>query len=167
MDEVIKLGFTTLALGIGATAVMDAASVTLKTVLGIPVPNYALVGRWVGHMAKGRFAHASIAASTPVRGEHALGWSVHYATGVVFAAGLLALVGTAWLERPTLALALAFGAGTVTAPFLLMQPAMGAGLASRRTPRPGQARLRSLGNHAFFGIGLYVTAQGLSLFMSP
>jgi hypothetical protein len=50
------------------------------------------------------------------------------------------------------------GIVTVAAPFLVMQPAMGAGLAARRTPKPNAARVQSLVNHAVFGVGLYASA---------
>jgi hypothetical protein len=40
-------------------------------------------------------------------------------------------------------------------PFLVMQPAMGAGIAASRTRNPGAARLQSLVTHAVFGLGLY------------
>jgi hypothetical protein len=42
-----------------------------------------------------------------------------------------------------------------------MQPAMGAGLAARRTPRPQAARLHSLAMHVVFGLGLYASALAL------
>jgi hypothetical protein len=48
------------------------------------------------------------------------------------------------------------GIGTVAAPFLLMQPGMGAGMAASRTPAPNAARLQSLLTHAVFGLGLYL-----------
>ena len=51
------------------------------------------------------------------------------------------------------------GIGTVLAPFLLMQPGMGAGIAARRNPRPAVARMHSLVTHAMFGLGLYVAAR--------
>ena len=36
-----------LIIGIGATAVMDLWGVVRRPLLGIPAPNYALVGRWI------------------------------------------------------------------------------------------------------------------------
>ena len=48
-------------------------------------------------------------------------------------------------------------------PFLILQPGMGAGIASRRTPRPGAARLRNLVNHGSFGLGLSLAARLASL----
>ena len=67
------------------------------------------------------------------------------------------------MARPTLGPALAVGIGTVAAPFFLMQPGMGAGIAASRTPRPNAARLQSLLTHAVFGLGLYVAAWATSL----
>jgi hypothetical protein len=64
--------------------------------------------------------------------------------------------------RMTLGPALALGVATLAAPFLLMQPGMGAGIAASRTPRPGSARLHSLITHAVFGLGLYASAVAVS-----
>lgn len=144
-------------IGLGATALMDLWQLALAR-LGQPASNFALVGRWVGHMRHGRFSHASIARADPVRAEAALGWAVHYAVGVVFAGLLFLAVGPGWLERPTPGPALLFGVLSVAAPFLLMQPAMGAGIAAARTPTPMKNRLRSLVNHTVFGAGLYLGA---------
>jgi hypothetical protein len=47
---------------------------------------------------------------------------------------------------------------TVAAPFFLMQPGMGAGIAGARTPRPIATRMHSLTMHAMFGLGMYVSA---------
>nr|WP_278252770.1 DUF2938 family protein [Stenotrophomonas maltophilia] len=54
--------------------------------------------------------------------------------------------------------ALAFGTLSVAAPFLILQPGMGAGLAASKTPAPGKARLRSLVAHSVFGAGMYLSA---------
>lgn len=151
MDTVLCI----LLIGGGATLVMDLWSLVRERWLGIPRPDYGLVGRWIGHMRHGRFRHAAIKAAAPVRGERWLGWGVHYLTGWVFAGLLLAGWGLAWVREPALGPALAVGVGTVAAPFLLMQPGMGAGLAARRTPNPAAARRQSLVTHAVFGLGLY------------
>ena len=39
---------------------------------------------------------------------------------------------------------------------------MGAGIASSRTPAPLMNSLRSLTNHAVFGLGLYLSAAALA-----
>jgi len=145
----------TLATGVVATVAMDLWGLARGRLFGIAPPDYGMVGRWIGHMARGRFRHEAIARAPAVPGERPLGWLFHYATGIAFAALLVAVAGPGWLAQPTLCAALAVGIVTVAAPFLVMQPAMGAGIAAARTPRPGAARLHSLVNHAVFGLGLY------------
>jgi len=101
-----------------------------------------------------------------VRGERITGWTAHYLTGIAFAALLVGIWGTTWVQQPTMGPALVVGIGTVLAPFLLMQPGMGAGIAASRTPHPASARLQSLITHAVFGLGLYAAAQGVHLIRS-
>jgi hypothetical protein len=149
---------TAIAIGAGATVVMDGWIAARKRLFGIPAADYAMVGRWVAHLARGRFRHERIAASPAVKGELALGWTVHYLTGIAFAGALLALFGLDWSRNPSIGPAIALGVGTVLAPFLIVQPGMGAGLAARRTPNPRAARMQSLVTHAVFGLGLYVAA---------
>ena len=105
----------------------------------------------------------SRAAAEPVRGERVIGWAAHYLVGVTFAGVLLAICGLAWARQPTLVPALVLGIATVAAPFLLMQPGMGAGIAARRTPRPNAARLQSFATHTVFGLGLYAAGLVLKL----
>lgn len=148
-------------IGIGATVLMDIWILLLRR-WGIPTLNFTLLGRWVGHMPRGRWAHDGIAKAAAVPGEVQLGWVVHYLTGIGFALLLTWLAGPNWMQAPTLLPALAFGIGTVVVPFFVMQPAMGAGIASSRTATPYLNRLRSLANHAVFGLGLYAAALATS-----
>lgn len=144
-------------IGIGATALMDAWLLA-QARLGLPSSGFALIGRWIGHWPRGRFAHGSIAKAEPIPGELALGWLTHYAVGIAFAGALVAALGLDWMRQPTPLPALAFGVATVVAPLFVMQPAMGAGFAASRTPTPLKNCLRSLANHTVFGAGLYLTA---------
>jgi hypothetical protein len=150
--------------GVGATMLMDGWGVVRKLLIGFPPADYGMVGRWIGHMAHGKFRHDRIAAAAPITGERILGWTVHYLIGIAFAAGLVWFVGDEWLRDPTLAPALAFGIATVAAPFLIMQPGMGAGIAASRTPNPNSARLHSLLTHSVFGFGLWAAASVLRIF---
>lgn len=150
-------GLQVTLIGVGATAVMDAW-LALLSCLGVKSTGLAPIGRWVGHLMRGTLAHEHIARAAPIRGELALGWVAHYATGIAFAALLVAIAGMAWTQRPTPLPALLVGAATVVAPLLVMQPAMGAGFASSRTPTPVRNCLRALANHVVFGLGLYLTA---------
>lgn len=157
--EIVKV----MLIGIGATAVMDAWLMLLKR-SGVPTLNFAMIGRWAGHLTRGTFAHAAIAKSPPVPGELALGWLMHYAIGIAFAALLVAVQGLQWTGNPTLLPALAVGMATVAAPLFVMQPAMGAGIASSKTPTPLKNCLRSVANHTVFGLGLYLAAALTALF---
>jgi DUF2938 family protein len=154
-----------IAVGIGATLVMDAWNLFLKRAFGVRSLNYCLLGRWVRHLPEGTLVHASIAASPPKPLECPVGWAAHYMIGVVLGVTFVVLTEGAWLARPTLLPALVYGLATVVFPFFILQPSLGLGVASSRTPRPAQARLKSLATHTVFGIGLYVCALAVSPFL--
>lgn len=151
-----------IAIGMGATLVMDLWNLFLKRTFSIPSLNYCLLGRWLRHMSGGTFRHASIAAALQKPFECKVGWIAHYTIGVVFALVFVVLTSGDWLGRPTLLPALLYGIGTVVFPFFIMQPSFGLGIAASRTPKPTQARLKSFMTHAVFGGGLYVSALGVS-----
>lgn len=157
MASIVQFILLSSVIGIGATVVMDAWLMFL-TRLGVQTLNMAFVGRWTGHLLRGRFRHAAIARAEPVRGERVLGWLMHYVTGIAFAALLLAIEGLAWGRSPTPLPAVLVGLTTVGVPLLLIQPAMGAGLLARHTPTPRANCLRSVANHGVFGLGLYLAA---------
>lgn len=148
----------TVLIGLFATALTDLWAIVRKRLLGVPLPDFGLVGRWLAHLTRGRFRHERIAAAAPVAGERLIGWTAHYLIGISFATLVPALWGSQWLEQPALGPALIVGIATVAAPFLLMQPGMGAGFAASRTPRPGAARVHSIVTHTIFGLGLYAAA---------
>ncbi|HEX2249098.1 MAG TPA: DUF2938 domain-containing protein [Gemmatimonadales bacterium] len=144
--------------GIGATLLIDLWAVFLRRGFNITSLNYCLLGRWLLHMSGGTIAHQSIAAARQKRHECTLGWVAHYLIGTAFALLFVLLTTEDWLERPTLFPALIFGAATTLAPYLIMQPAFGLGVAASKTPNPNQARLKSLMTHTIFGLGLYLWA---------
>lgn len=155
-----------ILIGLGATAFMDAWLFVLSR-FGMPTTDWRLVGRWVGQMPRGHFAHTSIAKATPVRGEHAIGWLTHYAVGIVYAVALVTLVGADWAMQPTIGPALLFGLVTVVVPLFLMQPAMGSGFAGSKTAAPLKSCWRSLANHSAFGVGLYLAATAFAYPVAP
>jgi hypothetical protein len=162
MSPVAEIAVRGLVMGVAAAALMDAWGLLLRRGFGIPTLDYALLGRWIGNIGRGRLAHERIAAAPPVPGERPLGWLAHYAIGVAFAVLLLGIWGLEWAGSPTPWPALAVGLGTIVAPWLVMQPAMGAGIAGSRTPNPTATRLRNLGTHAVYGLGLYLAALALA-----
>jgi hypothetical protein len=150
-------------MGAAGAALMDLWSWFLRRAWGIPTLDYAMLGRWVGHMPRGRFRHGRIAVAAPIRGERVIGWLAHYVIGIAFAIPVLVIGGPGWLDHPTLAPAMVVAMATIVAPWFVMQPAMGAGVAGSRTPSPRATRLRNLGTHAVYGAGLYASAVLLSL----
>lgn len=148
--------------GIGGTLVMDAWSLFQKHGLRIPPLNYGLVGRWLSGLSHGKVCHYTILTTPKSRREMLTGWIFHYLTGIVFAVVPLWLDGERWLRDPSLTTALLAGVLTLFAPFLILQPALGFGIAASRTPHPWRARGLSLLTHLAYGVGLYVAAQGIS-----
>ena len=151
-------------IGVGATALLDLWLVALQR-LGVPTGSFALIGRWVAHMARGRFSHASIAKAEPVGNELGIGWVTHYAVGIAFAAALVGVQGLAWIREPTFVPAFLTGVATVAMPLFVMQPAMGSGFAASKTPTPLKNCARSVVNHAVFGVGMYLAAIAVAGFI--
>lgn len=147
-----------IAVGFGATLVMDLWAVFLKLAFNIPPTNYCFVGRWLCYMPEGVFRHSSIKVAAQKPYECTVGWIAHYSTGIIYALALVFLATPRWLQEPTLLPAMILGLATVAIPFFVMQPSFGLGIASSKTPKPAQARVRSLMNHAVFGLGLYISA---------
>jgi len=154
MEPIVR----SIVIGAGATMLMDAWAALLRQ-FGVPSLNPAMLGRWVGHLPRGRLIHESIARAAPIQGERVLGWATHYAIGISFGALLLATCGLKWAHAPTPLPALLIGVVTVAAPLLILQPALGAGIASLKTARPLFNSLKSLATHVVFGLGLYLAAR--------
>lgn len=157
MSETAEFILRILMIGAGATAAMDLWALLLKQ-FGVRSLNFAFLGRWIGHLPKGRWIHESIAQSAPVKGELLLGWCAHYSIGITFAALLVSLFGLEWARSPSLLPALLVGIVTVAAPLFILQPGLGLGIASSKTPTPIFNTLKSLATHTVFGVGLYLAA---------
>jgi hypothetical protein len=159
----LEIVVRTVLVGVGATAILDLWLLSLKLAFRMPLPNWAMVGRWVGNMRSGKFAHENMQAAPAVPDETALGWIVHYATGIAFATLLVLIFGVGWLRDPTPIPAVIVGVVTVVMPYFILQPGMGMGIAASKTPKPNVARLRSLLTHFVFGVGLFVAGWLLAV----
>ena len=89
-----------ISCGAGATALVDLWALVRRRLFRTPLPNYALVGRWVGHFRVGTFRHAAIVAAPRLRGEHASDLQQHGHTrctiiGAQHWLGMLARIGIA------------------------------------------------------------------------
>lgn len=156
MNNLILCIPISLFIGVGATLTFDLWGLFLKYTFKIAPSNFCLVGRWLLYMPEGVFRHSNIGSAPEKNAECAVGWIVHYMIGITFAVTFVAIVSNKWLQHPSLIPALLFGVITVSAPFFVMQPAFGLGIAASKTIKPMQTRLRSLMNHIVFGVGLYI-----------
>jgi hypothetical protein len=151
-----------LAMGAAATALLDLWALLLNRLFGFGLPNWAMVGRWVAQLPAGRFAHEDIGQAAAVSNERAIGWLFHYAVGVSFAMATLAIGGSAWAKAPTLSLPLIVGIVTVGFGWVVLQPALGAGIAASRKPDATRIRLLNVIGHIVFGLGLWAAALMLA-----
>ncbi len=146
-----------LAMGIGATVLMDLWAVVLSRLAGVAPPNWAMVGRWVGHLSKGVVFHDDIADAQPVAQELRLGWVFHYVVGAIYGVVLVSIVGV-----PTFIEAWVFALVTIGFGWFLLHPGLGLGWAASKVPEPGKARAMGLVAHTVFGVGLW----GVSVILS-
>jgi len=167
MSEGLEIVVRAALIGIGATVVLDLWNAFLKRLFGVPSLNVGMLGRWFGHFPRGRFMHDNIAEASPIPGEHIIGWSAHYAIGITWAALLLAIWGLDWARHPTPLPGLIVGLVTLVAPFFMMQPGMGIGVAASKAPSPNAARLKSIASHTVYGFGLYGSAWCSALLIRP
>ena len=162
MSVTVEFVSRVVSIGVGATIVMDLWALLLER-FGLPSLNFAFLGRFIGHLPEGKWIHESIAKAAPVRGELLIGWCAHYSIGVGFAAVLVATFGLDWARSPSLLPALFIGTVTVVAPLFVLQPALGAGIASSKTPRPLFNCMKSVVTHTVYGFGLYLAALATAL----
>jgi hypothetical protein len=144
-----------LVIGLLATVLIDVWALVLKHILKLPTTNWAMVGRWVGHLPKGQFVHRPIANAAPIPGEAALGWATHYAIGLVYGVGYLWLMRDVLAQTPGLVSAIVFSVVLLVASWFIMLPGLGVGILARRAPRPWLIRGINVSVHVVFGIGLY------------
>ena len=147
-----------VAIGIGATVLMDLWAVFLWKVFRQARPNWGPVGRWFWHLKNGTVFHDTIADAEPYEHELALGWIGHYAVGILYGVILAVLAGAGWFAAPTFLPAWILGLVTVGAGWFLLQPGLGLGVAASKLPNANTVRVFNLISHTVFALGLYGTA---------
>jgi hypothetical protein len=152
----MELTIQGVLIGVIATIGMDIWAAFVKHVMRLPTADWAMVGRWFGHMPRRVFVHRPISESAPITNELVIGWIGHYVTGIVYGLAYLYIVQIILRSGPSIISAIIFGLITLAAPWFIMQPAMGAGVFATKTPRPGLMRIINLSMHAIFGVSLYV-----------
>ena len=151
-----------LVMGLGATIAMDIWALALNRILGIGLPNWGNVGRWVAHLRHGTVFHDNISDAAPVPRETTIGWIFHYVVGLIYGVILALIMGSAWLAAPTFFPAWIFAIITIAGGWCLLHPGMGLGWFLSKTPTPWKNRGMGLLAHTAFGLGLWGTALVLA-----
>lgn len=149
--------WTGIVMGILGTLAMDIWALVLSR-FGQPLPNWAMPGRWLAYVARGKLFHADIGTAEPVPYELALGWALHYGVGVLYGVLFLMLAGPGWLATPTFLPLWIFSLLTIAAGWFLLQPGMGLGWAASKTARPWKTRMMGLVAHTVFAVGMWIGA---------
>ena len=144
-------------MGLAGTLAMDVWALVLGW-FGQPKPNWAMPGRWLGHVLRGKVFHDDIGAAAPVSGELALGWALHYGVGVLYGIIFVFLAGPRWVAEPSFLPLWLFSLLTIAAGWFLLQPGMGLGWAASKTPSPWKVRAMGLAAHTVFAIGMWLGA---------
>lgn len=153
---------TGVAMGIGGTVAMDLLAVALARAGAAPSPDFAMPGRWLAHVGRGRVFHDDIGAAAPVVGEAPLGWAFHYAVGIVYGVVFAVLAGPGWLAAPSFLPVWIFALATIAAGWFLLLPGMGLGWAGSKTDAPWTVRAMGLLAHTAFGLGMWAAAVALA-----
>ena len=146
---------TGILMGIGGTLAMDIWAIILRSVAGLPLPNWAMPGRWLAHVLRGKVFHRDIGAAEPVGGELWLGWAFHYGVGIIYGIAFLFIFGVQWLADPSFLPLWIFSIVTIAAGWFLLQPGMGLGWAASKTPNPWKVRGLGLSAHTVFACGMW------------
>lgn len=158
MGIVVKV----IALGIFATVAIDIWATFSNKVLNFPRTNWAMVGRWLGHIPNGTFMHDPVSSSPEIKYEDSIGWVFHYFIGVTYAAIYVVLVIWVLEGDTTLFSSWVFGLVTILSPWLILQPALGLGICAVKAPKPNIIRLQNIVIHSIFGMALYCGWQGIN-----
>nr|WP_314265740.1 DUF2938 family protein [uncultured Moellerella sp.] len=146
-----------LLLGIISTLFMDFIGVIQARLFRSPGLNYAFVGRWaLSILLKGQFKHDPIMATPSIAGEKVLGWCLHYLIGIVFATLMVFYIINNNQVKPNFIAAIATGIISLIAPYFIMQPGFGFGIAASKLPTANKVRLKSFIAHLSYGLGLYL-----------
>jgi hypothetical protein len=135
-----------------ATYAMDVAGARIVApALDMKPPSG--LGRWIGHMFRGRFTHEDITTAAPVAHEATIGMVAHYAIGLTLGAGYALLLRRPRPQQNSLARATAYGVATTALPWFWMFPARGQGIMGLRHRDP-RVPTFALCTHFAYGVGL-------------
>ncbi len=152
-----------LITGIVATATLDLWQQVYRLVFGAPITDWAMIGRWVGHIPEGQFVQPDLGKAPPIANERILGWIVHYVVGIGYAVVYLLLMRFVVGSPPSFISALVFGAVSVVVTWFFMEPILGAGVMGSKIPGQAGARVHDFTSHLSLGVGLFIGSRAAGL----
>lgn len=151
----------TIIIGISATATIDCFTY-IVSFFGQTPRGVLFVGRWLAYFSKRQFVHNTIIESTSVDNELLIGQIAHYGIGIAFAFMLIKIYGEIWLTTPKLGPALTLAIITLVTSILILQPALGFGIAFSNMPNQIALLTKTVFIHLIYGFGLYGSAIALN-----
>jgi hypothetical protein len=121
-----------VAIGVGATVVMDLWAVLLQRLFRVQPSNWAMVGRWVGHFSNGKFLHDR----SRMRGPYVVSWRLAGLSTTSPASRMARCYSVSGASSgrgaPRCLPALILSWVALVAPFFVLQPGMGLGCRGRQ-----------------------------------
>jgi len=151
----MELIFKIIFLGLVATVAIDIWATFSNKVLKFSRTNWAMVGRWLGHIPNGKLTHNAINSSLKIKHENVLGWLFHYFIGILYAGFYITLITIYQADEPSVLSAWLFGLATIISPWFIMQPSLGMGICASKAEKPNIVRLQNFVIHSIFGLALY------------
>ncbi len=142
--------------GVIAMATLDVWQQIYRVAFGAPITDWAMIGRWVGHIPQGQLVQQDIAKAPPVANERAIGRIVHYVVGIGYAVVYFLLMRFVFGSPPSFLSALIFGAVSVCVTWFFMEPILGAGVTGSKMPDRASAMVHDFTSHLSLGLGLYL-----------
>ena len=147
-------GLQILVVGVGACAVFDVWQRIFQCFTAIPPSNWAIVGRWtIGLLTNGQLLVRDLELRPNRRNELGVGWFVHYAIAIAYAA-IFMLLMKANILAAEIADGLLFGVVSVVVPWFFFLPCLGKGIMGRLTPNPPLVCALALMMHSIFGVAI-------------
>ena len=143
-----------VVVGVGACAVFDVWQRIFQWFTSIPPSNWAIVGRWtIGLLTNGQLLVRDLELRPNRRNELGVGWFVHYAIAIAYAA-IFMLLMKANILAAEIADGLLFGVVSVVVPWFFFLPCLGKGIMGRLTPNPPLVCALALMMHSIFGVAI-------------
>lgn len=139
-----------------ATFSMDLWGVILHYCIQTPLPNYALLGRYIiTAIHHGNPIVPQVAKLAPIAYENLVGWCFHIFVGLVDTYIYMIIIFKILKTTPHLLTSLLIGWILILIPMLIEQPMLGMGVAARLTSDPDKTRLITFSYHTVFGLALF------------